>query len=77
MSSQKSKLYISFQDQSLLLTQEQKTPISIVKIKKTRENIFVKRFIRNKKIFYKNLHNGHVFTNFYLGWGYENIMQIK
>lgn len=73
----KSKLYISFHDQSLLLTQEQKTPISIVKIKKTRENIFVKRFIRNKKIFYKNLHNGHVFTNFYLGWGYENIMQIK
>ena len=36
--------------------------------------IKVIRFLKNKKFYYKNIETGEVFTNYYLGWGYENII---
>ena len=41
-----------------------------------KNKIYVKRFIKNKKIYYKNLKTENIFTNFYLGWGNENIITI-
>ena len=73
----KSKLYISFNEDQLTLTQQPKTTIEIIKIKKIYDKIWVHRKIKNKKIYYKNLYNNHLYTNFYLGWGYENCMTIK
>ena len=73
----KSKWYISFENEQLVLTQTPKTPIEIIKINKTYDKIWVQRKIKNKKIYYKNLMNGHTFTNFYLGWGCENCISIQ
>jgi putative NIF3 family GTP cyclohydrolase 1 type 2 len=39
-----------------------------------KEFIKVSRFLKNKKFYYKNIENGEIFTNYYLGWGYENII---
>jgi hypothetical protein len=39
-----------------------------------KEYIKVNRFLKNKKFYYKNIETGEVFTNYYLGWGYENII---
>ena len=72
----KSKLYISFNEDQLTLTQKPKTPIEFIKSKKTYDKIWVQRKIKNKKIYYKNLHNNHFYTNFYLGWGCEDCISI-
>jgi len=37
--------------------------------------IKVKRFIKNNKFYYQNIENNEIFTNYYLGWGYENILE--
>ena len=71
----KSKLYLTCINNNLTLTEEPKTLWKFNKCNK-KEKIYVKRIIKNKKIYYKNLKNNHLFTNFYLGWGNENIITI-
>ena len=41
------------------------------------EYIQVIQYIENKKIYYKNIKTNEVFTNYYLGWGYEDILSEK
>jgi phosphoribosylformylglycinamidine (FGAM) synthase PurS component len=41
---------------------------------KTCKNIKVSRFLKNKKFYYKNIDTGDIYTNYYLGWGYEGIL---
>jgi hypothetical protein len=41
------------------------------------EYIHVMKFTKNKKIYYKNIQNDEIFTNYYLGWGYEGILSEK
>jgi hypothetical protein len=38
------------------------------------EYIQVMQYKENKKIYYKNIKTNEVFTNYYLGWGYEGIL---
>ena len=71
----KSKLYLSSKNNYLTLTDQPKTLWKINKYS-NEEKIYAKRVIKNKKIYYKNLKNNHLFTNFYLGWGNENILTI-
>ena len=71
----KSKLYLTSENNYLTLTDQPKTLWKINKYS-NKEKIYVKRVIKNKKIYYKNLKNNHLFTNFYLGWGNENILTI-
>ena len=72
----KSNLYISWLNQSFQMTQTPVTSWNLIKPTKLFESIYIKRYIKNKKIFYKSLNHGDVFTNFYLGWGYENIIVL-
>ena len=44
------------------------------KIKNKNEFIEVSRFLKNKKFYYKNIKNNEIYTNYYLGWGLENIL---
>jgi len=39
--------------------------------------IKVERYIKNNKFYYKNISNNEIFTNYYYGWGYENILSEK
>ena len=72
----KSNLYISWLNQSFQMTQTPMTSWDLIKPTKLFESIYIKRYVKNKKIFYKNLNHGDIFTNFYLGWGYENIIVL-
>ena len=36
--------------------------------------IDVTRFIKNNKIYYKNIKNNEIYSNYYKGWGLENIL---
>ena len=36
--------------------------------------IYCSRFIKNKKIYYKNIETNQVYTNYYKGWGLENVL---
>ena len=37
------------------------------------EYIYATQFIKNNKIYYKNIKNNEIYTNYYKGWGLENI----
>jgi hypothetical protein len=39
------------------------------------EYVNVNRYDYNKKFYYKNISNNEVYTNFYYGWGLENILE--
>ena len=71
----KSKLYINKKNNTIILSNE---PITSWIFNKNNNNdkIYVKRFSKNKKFYYKNLSTGNIYTNFYLGWGCENIIDI-
>ena len=36
--------------------------------------IQMERFELNKKFYYKNINTNQIITNFYMGWGNENIL---
>ena len=38
------------------------------------EFIYAERIIKNDKIYYKNIKNNEIYTNFYKGWGQENVI---
>jgi hypothetical protein len=38
--------------------------------------IKVTRFLKDNKYYYKNIETEEIYTNYYLGWGYENILSI-
>jgi hypothetical protein len=37
-------------------------------------HIYFERICKNQKFYYKDLENQQVYTNFYMGWGYEQIL---
>jgi hypothetical protein len=43
---------------------------------KVKKNEFTKvtRFLKNNKFYYKNVKTNEIYTNYYLGWGLENIL---
>ena len=71
----KSKLYINTKNNNITLSAEPLTSWILHK-NMNNEQIYVKRFVKNKKFYYKNLKSGYIYTNFYLGWGCENIINI-
>ena len=44
------------------------------KAEKKAEFIKVSRFIKNNKYYYKNIDTEEIYTNFYMGWGWEGVM---
>ena len=44
------------------------------KAEKKAEFITVTRFIKNNKYYYKNIDTEEIYTNFYMGWGWEGVM---
>ena len=40
------------------------------------EYIKVTRFLKDNKYYYQNIETEEIYTNYYLGWGYENILSI-
>lgn len=73
---EKSKLFININNNLIDLNKERKTLWNF-KENKNDKKIFVKRIKKNKKFYYKNLVNDEKYTNFYLGWGCENIININ
>ena len=41
---------------------------------KSEEYIKVTRYIKNKKMYYKNIITNEVYTNYYNGWGLEGVL---
>lgn len=72
----KSKLYLTIKNNLLTLSDNASTLWKINKYKNT-QKIYAKRIIKNKKIYYRNLETNNLYTNFYLGWGNENIISIE
>ena len=72
----KNKLYINSKNNKIYLNSH---PETLWNFKKyiNHDKIFIKRFVKNNKFYYRNLHTGYVFTNFYLGWGNENIINLE
>lgn len=71
----KYNFYINLVNKKIQI-EEKPSTIWILKKNNDDEHIFVKRYINEKKIYYKNMRNNENFTNFYLGWGCENIINI-
>ena len=38
------------------------------------EYVYMTRYNKNNKFYYKNIENNEVYTNYYMGWGLENIL---
>ena len=72
----KHQLYINInhENDTIILEKEGKTLWNFKK--HNSKKIYISRFSKNKKFYYKNLQNDEIYTNFYLGWSYENILQI-
>jgi len=43
------------------------------KVIQTNDFLFMERIIKNNKIYYKNIETNEIYTNYYMGWGLENI----
>lgn len=72
---QKNNLFINEKNNRIELNNKAETLWKINKYE-NKEKIYIKRYKKNKKFYYKNLNNNNVFTNFYMGWGNENILDI-
>ena len=72
-----SYLSINIKNDNFLDITSKKTNRWIFEKDDTKEYINVKRYIKNKKFYYKNIDNNIVFTNYYMGWGYENIISFS
>lgn len=70
----KSSLFININNDKITLSNIKKNSWTFENHKYNNEYLYLKRFIKNKKFYYKNLENNEIFTNFYLGWGNENII---
>jgi hypothetical protein len=55
---------------------ETKWKLEKVEIKDKIKNKFIKvrRYLKDNKYYYQNIENNEIYTNYYLGWGYENIL---
>jgi hypothetical protein len=40
----------------------------------TEDYIYVSRFTKNNKIYYQNIDTKEIYTNYYMGWGLENLL---
>ena len=66
--------YLSINKGSITVTSKKISKWKFEKIISTGEYIYVTRFIKNNKFYYKNIENNEVYTNYYMGWGLENIL---
>ena len=72
---EKSKLYININNNLIDLNKEKKTLWNLKRYYNN-DKIYVTRYKKDKKFYYKNLSNNEKYTNFYLGWGCENIINL-
>jgi hypothetical protein len=59
---------------SINISQNKLTKWIFEKVNYEDEFIYCKRIIKNEKIYYKNIKNNEIYTNFYKGWGQENVI---
>ena len=71
----KNKLYINQNNHQIIIESNPRTLWNYKKVENNHK-IYVSRFVKNKKFYYKNLKTGNTFTNFYMGWGNENILNL-
>ena len=70
-------LSINSYNKNLEISKLKETKWKIEKAICKNEYIKVKRFLKDNKYYYQNIANDEIYTNYYLGWGYENILDIK
>ena len=70
----KSSLYLNINENKIFLSKEKKESWIFEKHNYHDNFLYMKRYEKNKKFYYENIKNNEVFTNFYLGWGNENII---
>ena len=67
-------LSINTKSNAIDITNIKKNKWIFEKIEKKDEYIYVLRFIKNNKIYYQNINTNEIYTNYYMGWGWENIL---
>ena len=70
----KSSLFININNNQLVLSKDKISHWIFEKHNYNDDYLYLKRFCKNKKFYYKNLKTNEIFTNFYLGWSNENII---
>jgi hypothetical protein len=59
---------------SIDITTSKKNKWIIENIDIIEDYIYVTRFIKNNKIYYQNINTNEIYTNYYMGWGLENLL---
>lgn len=72
----KHNLYLSLNNKfdKIEITNNKKNKWILEKIDIKDQFINCKRFIKNNKFYYQNIENDIIYTNYYKGWGLENIL---
>ena len=69
-----STLFLGIKDNNLYLSNEKKYSWIFEEYNNENKYIKMERFEINKKFYYKNINTNEISTNFYMGWGNENIL---
>ena len=68
-------LSVSLENNNLINIYNQKSSKwKFEKIVNQEKYIYVTRFVKNDKFYYKNINTNEIYTNYYYGWGTENIL---
>jgi hypothetical protein len=66
--------YLSINDDNIDISHQKKYKWNFESILNNQEYIYMTRFIKNNKFYYKNIENNEIYTNYYMGWGLENVL---
>jgi hypothetical protein len=66
--------YLSINKDNITITSKKINKWKFEKIISEDEYIYVTRFIKNNKFYYKNIQNNEIYTNYYMGWGLEDVL---
>ena len=66
--------YLSINDDNIDISYQKKNKWNFEHILNNQEYIYMTRFIKNNKFYYKNIDNNEIYTNYYMGWGLENVL---
>lgn len=69
-----STMFLGIKNNKLFLENEKKYSWVFEKYDNQEKYIQMERFELNKKFYYKNINTNQIITNFYMGWGNENIL---
>ena len=67
-------MFLGIKNNKLFLENEKKYSWVFEKYDNQEKYIQMERLEINKKFYYKNINTNQIITNFYMGWGNENIL---